>query len=183
MQNSPFNIAEADEVLSQLLTSPRGSKHIPKLRQIMDNAVISVKEEAKLALMNLTRDLPQRSRFRSTIVTRLCGIRGRCFTVAEMEDICQVTDGYVRKRSYSKRKNGTSQQLDPLYAEKLRGFKSGDRNTVSEARFSIFHRNWSVHCGSQTKTSIPSLRRVQQQTRKNARFCCAGRGRNTQGGK
>jgi hypothetical protein len=69
------DIAEADKLVSKLLVTRPDL--VPQSSCVRDEAVESVKQEVTLAFHNLTKDLPERSRLKRTIVTRLCQIKGR----------------------------------------------------------------------------------------------------------
>ena len=129
------DIAEADKLVSKLLVTRPDL--VPQSSRVRDEAVESVKQEVTLAFHNLTKDLPERSRLKRTIVTRLCQIKGRMFTVAEREDICGVAEGYVRKGKHRRRVQKKDHELDPLYAEKMRGFSSAPRDSVATTEISV----------------------------------------------
>jgi len=134
-QSVPMDIVEADKLVSKLLVTRPDL--VPESSRVRDEAVESVKQEVTLAFHNLTKDLPERSRLKRTIVTRLCQIQGRMFTVAEREAICGVAEGYVRKGKHRRRVQKKDHELDPLYAEKMRGFPSAARDSVATTEISV----------------------------------------------
>ena len=72
-----------DTLVSRLLASPQGRKQVPKTAQMLDEEVISVKEEVAQALADVFDNMPGRSRFRGSMVHQICSRKGRHFTVGE----------------------------------------------------------------------------------------------------
>ena len=82
---SPVDLAEADDLVSQLLASPRGKKLVPNSTKVLEDEVLSVKQEVANALGGLMNNMPDRSRFRGSIVRSICSRKGSHFSVEEWE--------------------------------------------------------------------------------------------------
>ena len=132
IQESGLDAEACDKLVSSLLASPVGRKQVPKTAQILAEEVMSVKEEVAQSLGAVFDKMPERSRFRGSLVHHICSRKGRHFTVEEWEDICQVARGYARKeRARADKRVERGAVAHPLFKESMRGFPAAPREATA----------------------------------------------------
>jgi hypothetical protein len=131
VEEADIDVSVADKLVSTLLMTPQGAKMAPLTEAVLQHRLTEVRDEALAAMKELCDPLPERSRFRSDIVSALTTVsRTGAFTKASVEEACGVCEGYTRFRKVSNTKKGKTSK-NPLYEEKMRGFASGGREAVS----------------------------------------------------
>lgn len=172
-----LDLAEADKIVSRLLAlGPSGASFIPLTAAAAQHVKDQIEREFHARINALAAPLPERSRFRRTIVEKLAAhpdhLDKSATSQTTMMDACGVNPSYMRDR---RRKEKTqSERKVPLYGEKLRGFISADREATSAVeRDKIVEwaqTQMSVRSGTHTETFRLTDRKSQLYEKFNAAY-------------
>jgi hypothetical protein len=133
-RNFTGDLDSADNLVSQLMQSPEGRRLLPSTAKCLHGEINKVREDALSSVIDLTAQLPARSRFRKDIVPVLVKpSASESFNKKKLNMACGVTDSHQRvvKHRASRIFAGAA---EPLFEEKLRGFMSGERQSCSQCK-------------------------------------------------
>jgi hypothetical protein len=124
------DITAVDNLVSKLMQYPEGLRLLPGVAGQIQQLSGAVRTDALANVSELTSKLPQRSRFKKDIVGSLAKPT-ESFSTSELHAACGVSESYTRvcKHRASKVFGGVA---EPLFQEKLRGFKSAERESCSQ---------------------------------------------------
>lgn len=149
-------VRKYDEILSQLATNKQALDLVPHMSAMVASEIRSVKTDCTEAIQSLTTNLRKRSRFRKTIVESIASVKGRHFTVSEIEDIADVCRGYVKGMKHKHKHEKYKYRPTPLFNEAIRGFESDSRDSVAAEEVSAIvewaREEMNVRSGTHTQT-------------------------------